>query len=111
MIVKSVALVASAFCCISAAPMNGTINSGMPPERFRGNSAAIVIFTDRAGITALCGPAPPGYVIMGCRREATNGAPVLVMPNPCILGESEFYAKLTCHELGHRNGWSGEHEL
>jgi hypothetical protein len=103
-------LCAAALLAVASPVASGKVNSGMPPERFRGNGAAIVLFTDRAGIDAYCGVAEPPNIILACRRELTNGASVLIMPNPCILGESEFYAKLMCHEKGHALGWSGDHE-
>ena len=109
MIAKSV-VAGLSLALISASPAPGTINNGMPPERFRGDSIALVIFTDRAGIDKMCGVAPPGHYIIACKRTLENGAPIVIMPNPCPLGEVEFYAKIMCHENGHVNGWSGEHE-
>ena len=89
----------------------GLVNAEMPPERFRGNSVAVVVFTDRAGIEEMCGKAEPGSVIIACHQKTKNGTSVIAMPNPCILGDTEFYAKIQCHENGHGQGWGREHEL
>jgi hypothetical protein len=94
---------------LSATPVAPTMNSGLPPERFRANSAAFIIFTDRAGIEAACGKAQPGYVIIACKREI-DGTPVIIMPNACPMGQTEIYARILCHESGHVQGWSGAHE-
>jgi hypothetical protein len=88
----------------------GTMDSGMPPVRFQGNNAAVTVFTDRAGIEEYCGKAQPGYVIVACRREHENGTSFIFMPNPCVIGDKEIYSRVMCHELGHANGWTGEHE-
>lgn len=80
------------------------------PERFRGNNVAVVIFTDRAGLDELCGVAPPPGVILACKRQLTNGTPVLILPNPNTYVGPVHYQQLVGHELGHVNGWSGEHE-
>lgn len=117
--IAKLALLVGALTCVSAAPSDtlpvakvshATMNDGLPPERFRGNNAAIVIFADRAGIDQMCGVAAPGYRIVACKFDLQNGAPVIVMPNPCPLGSTENYARVMCHELGHVNGWTGEHE-
>ena len=89
---------------------HGTVNDGLPPERFRANGMALVVFTDRAGIDAACGVAQPPIRIIACTRRLSNGAPVVFMPNACELGATEFYAKIMCHEAGHVQGWSGNHE-
>jgi hypothetical protein len=87
-------------------PTNLTTSSdAMPPERFRGDAAAFVIFTNPAEVEKLCGPASsPEKRVVGCHSGG-----VIVLPNPCLT-EGERYARLACHELGHRNLWSGLHE-
>jgi hypothetical protein len=103
---KALALASVAFPLASAT--NPKINNGMPPERFRGDVATVVIFTDRAGIGRLCGIAQPPYTIIACAGRI-DGTPVIVMPNPCPLGDSEIYAKVMCHEMAHINGWPATH--
>lgn len=93
-----------------ATPASSAVaNNGMPPERFRGNVASIVIFTDRAGIDEMCGVAPVGQII-ACARRLRDGTPIIVMPNPCVIGDKELYARIMCHENGHINGWGPDHE-
>lgn len=87
-----------------------TMDNGMPPKRFHGNSSAVIIFTDRAGIDELCDTADPGFQIVACKRTFENGVPLVVVPNPCPIGNVELYAKIMCHEMAHVNGWSREHE-
>lgn len=89
----------------------GLVNADMPPERYRGNSVAVVVFTDREGIEAMCGKAEQGSVIIACHQRTKEGVSVITMPNPCALGNSEFYAKIACHEAAHGQGWGREHEL
>jgi hypothetical protein len=90
----------------------GTVNSDLPPVRFQGNNLSIVVFTDQDGIHENCGKPEKGFVMIACRRQLQDsGANVLFMPNPCPMGGREFYAKIACHELGHVNGWTGDHEL
>jgi hypothetical protein len=88
----------------------GTINSDMPPARFQGDVGVAVYFTDQSGIEKYCGKASPGHIIIACHRKHINGTSVLFMPNPCLTGGLEQYAKIMCHEIGHANGWSGDHE-
>lgn len=79
---------AAAFALISAAPVSpaisprlATANNGLPPERFRGNTSAVVIFTDRAGVGEICGTVPPPQQIIACAFKTKTGTPVIVMPN------------------------------
>lgn len=95
---------------IPAPVHTGTVSSDMPPFRFRGSSVSIVVFTDRAGIDENCGVAAPGNIIIACHRQTDKGVNVIFMPNPCLVGDVEFYAKIQCHENAHANGWSGDHE-
>jgi hypothetical protein len=109
-----IAMKALAMACVApmlvSASLPGTMNDGMPPLRFQGNTAAVVIFTDRTGIDSACGVAPPGYQIIACTRRTADGTPVVTMPNPAPYGDTEFYARIMAHELGHVSGWSGMHE-
>lgn len=86
----------------------GTINDGLPPERFMADNYATVVFTNR--IEGFCGKLPAPAQIIACRRRTVEGQDVLFLPNPCGLGNVEFYARIACHELGHVNGWSADHE-
>lgn len=78
-----------------------------PPERYRGDTFAIVLFGNQETVTKLCGAADEqDYVKVAC----ANGAPrIMVAPNPCQIAEVDLYAAILCHELGHLNGWAATH--
>lgn len=80
-----------------------------PPERFTGNVVMQLDIRDQEGINAACHPLygapPPGMQTNGCAFGST-----VVLSNPCALAATESYARLLCHELGHVNGWSADHE-
>lgn len=87
---------------------HGPLFAGMPPHRFQGDGASVVIFA--SDVTRYCGPAPAGYVKLGC-QGTKDGVPIIVLPNPCIVGDREAFARIACHEGAHRNGWGGNHEI
>ena len=89
----------------------GLVNADMPPERYRGSSVSVVVFTDREGIEERCGKAEKGNIIIACHTRTKDGVSIITMPNPCAVGDIEFYAKIACHENGHAQGWGREHEL
>lgn len=96
-------LLAAAALAAAAPQTTSLVDSGYPPVAYQGDTFGIVFFVDDAA--SLCGVPPPGYRILGCHKDGT-----IVMPNPCkeeYVGEA--YAKLMCHEMGHRNGWPGDH--
>lgn len=82
--------------------------TGLPPAEFQSDNAQVVVFTST--VTRFCGEAPEGIRIIACSRTV-NKTPVLFLPNPCLAGQTEYYARIACHELGHRNGWSGNHPM
>ena len=72
-----------------------------PPERFQGDNWAVVTWVDIAEVDTVCreaGATEAGR-IQGCARGRN-----VILPNPCRL--EGFSAEVTCHELGHVNGWS-----
>jgi hypothetical protein len=76
-----------------------------PPDEYKGDNAAVVIFTDVAGVQSIChDAAEPGKAIVGC-SGIKDGTPIIVLPNPCGMRPEDFYAGITCHELAHVNGW------
>lgn len=105
------ALIALAAAALLSAPSaeHGPIFAGLPPERHQGDSVGVVAYV--SDITAYCGQASPGFVIYGCARTV-DGVRVAILPNPCLVGAVNFYARLACHEAAHANhGWGGNHEL
>jgi hypothetical protein len=84
---------------------NSTMNSdAWPPLRFRGEMVGIVAFVDPAAIDGICGKAPAPW-----KTEACTDATMIVLPNPCSYPTTDDYARLACHEKGHRLGWPGSH--
>jgi hypothetical protein len=80
---------------------------GWPPKRFRGDNSAKVDFVNPSRINEACGTKPdPNYP-----EEACQDGDHFVLPNPCTFPRSDFYAQVACHELGHENGWPGNHPL
>lgn len=78
----------------------------MPPVEFRGNARVEIQFVDSANLSSSCGGG--ASLKMGCRSTRDG---VIYMPNPCELVEqNQRYADVLCHELGHANGWAGDHE-
>ncbi|WP_299009899.1 hypothetical protein [uncultured Caulobacter sp.] len=72
-----------------------------PPEIFQGDNWAVVQWVDVAEVDAACraaGAAADGR-IQGCAKGRN-----LILPNPCRL--DGYSADVTCHELGHVNGWT-----
>lgn len=90
-------------------PVHGQHFAGLPPVRFWGEGMGVVFF--KADVSTMCGKAPEGYVRLGCAWTTESGTPVMVLPLPQNYGEQVSYEVLVVHELGHWNGWGGNHEL
>ena len=74
-----------------------------PPIEFQGAGTYIVKFVPRGQIAVECKNAPLKNVtdnIFACAKGR-----VLVLPNPCEWPIREGFAELSCHEIGHGNGW------
>lgn len=103
-------LAPAAFMAAAPAPLaHGPVYSGMPPERFQGDGVAVVIFT--SDVAAFCGQSEPGTRRVACATKSEDGVPIMVLPNPCPIGDVEVFARLACHEGGHAQGWTGNHEF
>jgi len=80
-----------------------------PPVRFQGPTTVTLQVTDQAGIDRVCHPLfgkPPA----GMKNDACQFADRVVLPDPCTFPETDRYAAILCHELGHANGWSSRHD-
>ena len=103
------ALFAVAAAIMLSAPSaleHGLIYAGMPPVRFQGDSTGTVAYVTDIG--AHCGSIP-NAVIFAC-TITRRGRTVTYLPNPCLIGEAEWFALLSCHEASHRQGWGARHE-
>ena len=102
-------LIAALVAAATALAPNSTVLSDVtPPARYQGDATMTVQATDQAGINAACNPlfgAPPA----GMKTNACATGRRVVVPNPCRFDQSDRYAHLLCHELGHVNGWPSTH--
>lgn len=104
---KVIVAIAAALLCASAAPA-GEHDGGLPPDIFKDQNVAIVIFANR--VTEFCGEAPEGMVKLACVKRVPGKPPLMILPNPNAPAfEGEFYSRIASHELGHVNGWPGDH--
>lgn len=95
------------------APGSSYQDDGMPPARFRGNTAVILQTLTPAEVEKKCDDGPPtcGYVTLACTvviQGKHDHTALMIMPNPCSSPDDP-YAVLLCHELGHANGWPDSH--
>ena len=95
---------ASLMAAPTLAPNSTMTSDAWPPTRFQGDNAAAVLFVAPGLIDQLCGKAPAGY-----KTEACQEGEVMVLPNPCGFPHDDDFARLSCHELGHRNLWPSSH--
>lgn len=76
--------------------------STSPPTRYQQDVASWTVWTSDLG--KHCGDPPAGKKWGGCVRGG-----VMYLPNSCLY-QDQSYARLTCHESAHINGWTGKHE-
>ena len=76
----------------------------LPPEATRGDKTVTAFYVgSRAQREAMCRLAGAPANSLAC-----GNSNMLILPNPCDY-TNEPYAALTCHELGHANGWPPGH--
>jgi hypothetical protein len=98
-------LVALLIAPFSVAATVSMTDDGYPPVNYQGDATATVQFVNQDQIDSLCGKAPKGF-----QTEACQTGPKIILPNPCSAEfKGEVYARLSCHELGHLNGWPSNH--
>ena len=111
---KAIAAIAVAILCVSATASEGRWSNSIPPERFQKTGVVAVAFIPPELIAEACGikDVPEGKVVVACTRRFKKGAPIIFMPNPCLVAEVDYYARIACHENAHAiGGWSGNHEI
>lgn len=85
-----------------------TASDALPPVDKREDTFVGVQFGSSARIATSCSGGIPGAD--ACETRDGRRVPLLILPNPCAYQVSgDPYAILTCHELGHANGWPGNH--
>jgi hypothetical protein len=83
-------------------------SDGAPPARFQKDVTVTIEMREQAGIDAGCRAlfgAPPS----GMKTNACYTGAKVIMPNPCTYPETDTYAHMLCHEIGHANGWAPTH--
>lgn len=98
----------AAIALATMAPNSTLWSDGIPPERFhRQVAVARVIFVPKNRIAATCHvQAPAGLGVVACSRPEKN---LIIMPDPCPAADTDYYARIACHELGHLAGWPTTH--
>ena len=89
-------------------PKTTPFSDDRPPARFQGAVTVQLEVSDQARIDKICHPlfgTPPA----GMKTDACQTGDRVIMPNPCSFPQTETYARMLCHELGHANGWPSTH--
>ena len=76
-----------------------------PPERYQGNTSAVVHFSDRLDVERIC-TERVGRYSTAC---AQIGGPNIWIENPCHVADQHWYPALLCHEVAHVNLWPADH--
>jgi hypothetical protein len=101
-------LLFAAAAAAALAPNSTPFTDARPPARFQREAITTLQISDQAGINLTCQAlfgAPPA----GMKTDACFTGERMVMPNPCSFPQTESYARMLCHELGHVNGWPSTH--
>jgi hypothetical protein len=93
----------------ATATVPNTAFDGWPPRQYQRPVTTTVIFANFPDIPKLChyAPLPPSQ---GQYEGCTLANGTLVVPNPfngAFAGER--FARIVGHEIGHMNGWPGNH--
>jgi hypothetical protein len=100
--------IASAAVAINLAPHSALFSDATPPARFQHDRTITLEFAQGSDITRECqgrfGVPPAGYKTNACYTGTRA-----IMPNPCTFPQTDGYAHMLCHELGHANGWPRTH--
>jgi hypothetical protein len=83
-------------------------SGGTPPIKYQ-KDVKVTMYFDQPNIInrtlykghAVCGSSLFAYT------DTQNK--VMHLPNPCTYPQTDPYARLACHEMGHANGWPGYH--
>ncbi|MBB3990303.1 hypothetical protein [Croceicoccus naphthovorans] len=105
-----------------AAPPTPTINAPdftdptdphLPPVQFRSSKVKpTILFAHPDVVNIACRPnlghpIPPGSRIIACAAQTGKDQGVLIMPDPCLYAETDWYAYVLCHENAHISGEKG----
>jgi hypothetical protein len=97
-----------AACVSLASQPAGSVSDDRPPKRYQGDATVTVQFVPPARINRACHATPVcGYTVLGCTGPDGHGGRKIIMPNP--NRDSHDFQGTLAHELGHWNGWPGDH--
>lgn len=86
-------------------------SDAIPPARWQATGLVPVLFVPVGYVEQACGITPPeGRVIVACTRYVGEHR-IVIMPDPCVVADLEYYAAVQCHENSHLlSGWRHETE-
>lgn len=85
--------------------------AGLPPARYVKGGFVTVLFVHPDQLYEACGaPRVAGMELKGCARMMKSGQKAVIVPHPCVALDGQ-YTVVLCHELGHHQGWPGDHPL
>jgi hypothetical protein len=93
---------------LAAAPNSTPYSDSRPPVLFQRDATMTLEVANQGEIDDTC-HALFGNPPSGMRTQACTSGRKVIMPNPCSFPDSDAYAHLLCHELGHLNGWPATH--
>lgn len=87
-------------------------SGGTPPAKYS-KDTVVTLYFDNPNIInkTLANGKPACNATLFAYTYPPNGKKRAVMhlPNPCTYPQTDAYARLACHEMGHANGWPGYH--
>jgi hypothetical protein len=93
----------------AALSASALFSDAAPPQRYREATSFTLVIADQNRIERTCQPLfgkpGDGQKTLGCTVGKT-----VTLPNPCDFPETDTYARMVCHELGHINGWPATHD-
>lgn len=90
-----------ALAAVGLAALTACSSVQLPPEAYRGSRPVLVDFMGDGEAFTYCTNAA-GTPAIACANRFR-----IWIENPCLYQGA--YAALLCHELGHVNGWPGDH--
>lgn len=84
-------------------------NTGSPPLRFQRDTHVKMYFDSPDKINKDGGWEGHPFCDATVFAYSDPDTRTMHLPNPCDYPQSDAYARLACHEMGHINGWPGYH--
>lgn len=84
-------------------------NTGSPPKRFQKDVKVMVYFQNPNIINRGGGYHNRPFCGSTVFAYSDPDSKTMNLPNPCDYPQTDAYARLICHELGHINGWPAYH--